>query len=133
MYSSSTNTDKPCSALAMEADNPAGPAPIMIVSYIVNTPIFDWVRQLLSARNVHIFFQWCQTGTDAAFVINGHTALETMPDITINPAGFMIFFMMSYCPDIISKQGSGNRFTFIPCLSLPVICQRHVFHCGPFP
>src|SRR5699024_10665723 len=115
MYSSSTNTDKPCSALAMEADNPAGPAPIMIVSYIVNTPILDCVSHLLSARTVHISVQWCQTGTDAAFVINGRTALETMPDITINRAGFIIFFIMSQCADIISKKGSGNLFTFIPC------------------
>src|SRR5690625_860454 len=95
MYSSSTNTDNPCLALAMEADNPAGPAPMMIVSYMVNTPIFDRVRQLISARDVHTFFQWCQARTDATFVFDGHTAHETMPDITINPAVFIIFFMMS--------------------------------------
>src|SRR5699024_10757140 len=91
IYSSSTSTDNPCLALAMEADNPAGPAPIMIVSYMFNTPIFDRVWQLLSARDIHTFFQRRQAGTDATFVINGHTAFETMSDITINPAGFIIF------------------------------------------
>src|SRR5699024_3879877 len=95
MYSSSTNTDNPCLALAMEADNPAGPAPMMIVSYMFNTPIFDRVRQLLSARDGHTVFQWRQARPDATFVVDGHTALETMLNITINPAGFIIFFMMS--------------------------------------
>src|SRR5699024_11836480 len=109
MYSSSTNTDNPCLALAMEADNPAGPAPIMIVSYIFNTPIFDRVWQLLSACDGHTFFQWCQAGTDATFVVDGHTALKTMPDITINPAGFIIFLMRCHRPDIIGKQGVGTR------------------------
>src|SRR5699024_11990798 len=107
----------------MEADNPAGPAPIMIVSYIFNTPIFDWVWQLLSACDGHTFFQWRQARTDATFVVDGHTALEAMPDITINPAGFIIFLRTSYGSYAISKKGGGNRPTFVPGRGLTAICK----------
>src|SRR5699024_12408490 len=93
MYSSSTNTDNPCLALAMEADNPAGPAPMMIVSYMFNTPIFHRARQLLSARDGHTFFQWRQARTDAPLDVDGHTALEPMHNNTMNPAGFTNFFI----------------------------------------